>query len=92
MTDWNKFIEHGYVVIQPVYPISVLADSSVDVTFVAECPYDDETIPLDKDSNFLIEVYFGKNKINTIKFPFFLKEEDIPDDRLEWFAPKMKDY
>lgn len=88
LADWNKFIEHGYRVLQPTYPISINADSSVDVTLIAICSYDEKVIPLNSESKFIIEVYFGKDSVNKISFPFFLDEEDIPDDRLEWFSPK----
>lgn len=91
LTDWNKFIEHGYRVIQPSYPISIPADSSVDETFVGICPYDEKLIPLDQECEYIIEVYFGKNKVNKINLPFYLSEEDIPDDRLVWISPNYID-
>ena len=88
-TDWNKFIEHGYRVVQPSYPIPISEYASVDETFVGICSYDEKLIPLDQECEYIIEVYFGKNKVNMLNFPFFLSKEDIPDDRLIWLEPKI---
>ena len=88
LCDWNKFIEHGYRIIQPTYPISILSDSSVETNFIATCYYEDEVIPLDSNSECIVEVFYGKNKVNTLLMPFYLAEEDIPDDRLVWFPLK----
>ena len=89
LTDWNKFIEHGYRVVQPSYPIPISEYASVDETFVGICSYDEKLIPLDQECEYIIEVYFGKNKVNMLNFPFFLSKEDIPDDRLIWLEPKI---
>jgi hypothetical protein len=87
LSDWNKFTEQGYRVLQPTYPITVSADSSVDVTLVAVAPYEKEIIPIDKQSEYIIEVYYGKDKMKKIEFKFFLSNENIPDNRLQWFFP-----
>ena len=86
-SDWKKFTELGYGVIQPTYPISILSDSSIDLTMIATCAYEEEVIPLDKESEYVIEVYFGKNKLNKITAQFSLLESNIPDDRLIWLPP-----
>lgn len=87
LCDWNKFIEHGYRVINPTFPITVMPESSVDVAFVGTALIEDNTIPLDQQSEYFIEVYYGKNKVTSESYSFFLDEEEIPDDRLVWLNP-----
>ena len=75
-SDWKKFTEEGYRVIQPTYPISILSDSSIDLVIIATCPYEDNIIPLNSSSEYVIEVHFGKNKVNKVKSQFYLAEDD----------------
>jgi hypothetical protein len=87
LSDWDKFTKDGYRIIQPSFPISILGDESTDTVLIATSVYDDEIIPLDRESKCTIEVYFGKNKMNKVEFPFYLSEDSIPDNRIKWFKP-----
>jgi hypothetical protein len=86
-SDWDKFTKEAYRIIQPSFPISILGDESADTVLIATTVYDDEIIPLDRESKCIIEVYFGKNKMNKVEFPFYLSEDSIPDNCIEWFKP-----
>ena len=86
-TDWEKFTKYGYRILQPTYPISILGDESADVVLIATSNHKDGELPINKEVECIIEVYFGKSKMNKIKFPFLLKDDDIPDDRIEWYSP-----
>lgn len=89
-SDWNKFTKEGYRIIQPTFPIPILGDESIDTVLIATAMYEDEVLPLDKDSTCVIEVYFGKNKMKKIDFPFYLSEDSIPDNVIKWFNPITK--
>ena len=88
LTDWAKFIEHGYLIINPTYPVSIESDSALDLVLVATCPIEESIVPLDEASEYVIEVYFGKNKVRKEFFPFSLHNDEIPDDRLVWLSPR----
>ena len=89
-SNWEKYTEHGYKLLQPSYPITVLANSSTDVMLIATCSYEENVFPLDIESKLVIEVYYGSKGMKTIEFPFFLSKNDIPDNRLYWFTPVAK--
>lgn len=88
LCDWDKLIEHGYRIINPTFPITVLSESSTDVTVIVTSLIEENSIPLDINCEYFIEVYFGKNKIKRIYFPFYLAKDDIPDNRLIWLTLK----
>lgn len=85
--DWTKFAEQFYRVIQQPYPIYSLSDSSLDVTFIATCSYEEEVLPNGKQSEYVIKVFFENIKSNKVSFPFHIAEKDIPADRLIWLVP-----
>ena len=86
-SDWDKFTKHAYRIIQPTYPISILGDESTDVVLIATTLYEEGVLPVDKESECVIEVYFGKNKVNKVKFSFYLSKDLIADNRIQWFSP-----
>lgn len=89
--DWDKFEKDGYRMIQPTYPIVVEGFESSDVTLIAQATFEENVLPIDTETNCVIELKFGKNKINQIKFPFFLsKEFSEIDNRLMWYEPIEK--
>lgn len=83
-TDWDGFAKHGYRIVQPTYPIQVQGFESADIVLICTTPYEDKFLPIDSKSECVIEIKFGKNKTNQIKFPFYLAESVIPDDRIIW--------
>lgn len=89
--DWDQFEKDGYRMIQPTYPIVVEGFESTDVTLIAQVTFEDNIIPIETETNCVIEVKFGKNKHNQISFPFFLsKEFSEIDNRLMWYEPIEK--
>ena len=86
LCDWNKFIDQGYRILNPTYPITVLSDTSIDVTFIATASVEEDIIPIDTKCEYFIEIFYGNNKIKKKFLPFFLAKDDIPDDRLIWLS------
>jgi hypothetical protein len=85
--DWNKFEENGYVIIQPTYPIVVEPDSSADVYLIGRMASEENIIPIGTEA----EVHFGRGKVNTVKFSFFMTEEDSKrDNYLVWLSTVPK--
>ncbi|MHA2101434.1 MAG: hypothetical protein ACW99A_22485, partial [Candidatus Kariarchaeaceae archaeon] len=89
--DWDKFEQDGYRMIQPTYPIIVEGLESTDVTLIAQATFKENVIPIDTQTECIVEIKFGKNKSNLIKFPFFLSKEFAEvDNRLMWYEPIQK--
>lgn len=86
-SDWDKYTELGYRMIQPTYPIVVLGDESTDVVLIASASHEDKIVPKDKDAECVIKVRYGKNKVNMITFPFRLSDDKIPDNMITWLSP-----
>ncbi|MFX1512566.1 MAG: hypothetical protein ACFFCQ_08265 [Promethearchaeota archaeon] len=90
LIDWKKFQQEGYVILQPTYPIVVEAGASTDVTLMATIDFEEKIVPINEEVECVIEVEFGNQKRNRIKFPFFLSEEIVDiDDRLVWLKPAL---
>lgn len=86
--DWDKFEAEGYSIIQPTYPIVVEGYQSTDVVFIAQTTSEDNVIPPGEQLNCIIEVKFGRGKINSVKFPFMLSQEAAEvDNQLQWLEP-----
>lgn len=91
MFDWDKFEQDGYRMIQPTYPVIVEGNESAEVTLIAQTSFEDNIIPIETETECVIEVKFGKNKQNRIAFPFYLsKEYSEVDNRLMWYEPIEK--
>lgn len=89
--DWDKFESDGYRMIQPTYPIVVEGFESADVILIAQATFEENAIPIDTETDCVIEIKFGKNKTNQIKFPFYLSTESSEvDNRLVWYEPIEK--
>ncbi|MBY9000665.1 MAG: hypothetical protein KGD64_07110 [Candidatus Heimdallarchaeota archaeon] len=85
---WDDFQKEGYQLIKPTYPIIVEPDQSTDVVLISEVAKEDNIIPLDEHSTCIIEVYFRKNKMNKIEFPFYLATDYIGESEdLLWIKP-----
>lgn len=88
MFDWDKFEAEGYRMIQPTYPIVVEGFESTDVILIAQTTFEENTLPVQTEANCIVEVKFGRNKKNQIKFPFYLsKNYSEVDNRLVWLEP-----
>ncbi|MHA2000897.1 MAG: hypothetical protein ACTSVU_02245 [Promethearchaeota archaeon] len=89
--DYEKFTDEGYVILLPTYPIGIEGGESQDITIVSTVSVEDDIIPIGKDSEIVIEVYFGKNKLNTRSFPFYLSQESADSDNtLIWLKTQDK--
>lgn len=86
--DWDSFESEGYVIVQPTYPIVVDEFASQDVVLIAQTAFKDNIIPINTECSCVISVKFGRNKTNSIEFPFFLsKEISESDNTLNWLEP-----
>ncbi len=89
--DYEKFTDGGYSILLPTYPIGVEAGESEEVTIVSTVSVEDGIIPVGVDSEIVIEVYFGWDKVNTQSFPFYLSKESADsDDVLIWLKTEDK--
>lgn len=86
--DWEKFMNSGYQLIQPPYPIIVEAIETTYVNMISFAPEAKGVIPINKESLCVIEVTFDQNKTNRIEFPFFISiEKSNTDNKLRWYKP-----
>ncbi|MHA1520280.1 MAG: hypothetical protein ACTSVZ_06820 [Promethearchaeota archaeon] len=89
--NYEKFTDEGYVILLPTYPIGIEGGDSQEVTIVSTVSLEDGIIPVGVDTELVIEVYFGNNKSNTAKFPFYLSQESVDsDDILIWLKTEDK--
>ena len=89
--DYEKFTDNGYVILLPTFPVVLEGGESQGITIVSTVSVEDGIIPVGVDSEIVIEVYFGNNKSNTERFPFYLSQESADSDNtLIWLKTEDK--
>ena len=84
---WDDFEKEGFKILQPTYPIIVPGFESTDVVMVANVWDQQKTLPVDKETQCVIEVHYGNGKKNSVEFPFYLKKQHMIDDVIAWYTP-----
>ena len=88
---YEKFTNEGYVILLPTYPIGIEAWGSEGITIVSTVSLEDKIIPIGVDSEIVIEVFYGNNKLKTQSFPFYLSQQSVDfDDTLIWLKTQDK--
>lgn len=87
--DYDKFTDEAYVILLPTYPIVVEGGESITTTIISTVEIDKGLVPIDKDAECVIVVFFGKGKSNKKSIPFYLTKDNAEsDDVLLWLKPK----
>lgn len=90
--NFEKFTEEGYAILLPTYPIIIDAGESISTTIVTTVGIEEGIVPIGIETEFIIEVYFGKNKSNRKSIPFYLSQKNAESDNvLLWLKPVDKD-
>ena len=84
---WDDFEKEGFKILQPKYTIVVPGYESADIVMIANVWNQQKSLPIDKQTSCVVEVYFGSGKMNQVEFPFLLKKNHIVDNVIAWYTP-----
>ena len=89
--NYERFTEEGYVILLPTYPIVIDGWESKDVTIISTVSREDKIIPVGVESEIVIEVFYGYNKVKSQSFPFYLSKQSADSDNtLLWLKIQDK--
>jgi hypothetical protein len=81
----EQFMANGYTISQPFYPIEVEAGGSTHAEIISFIGDDEKPIPFGIDTEFVIEVEFGDDEMNSVCAPFKIPKNIKGREQLAWF-------
>ncbi len=87
--SYGEYLKDGYSTINPIFPIVVPANESVNVIIQCLDKKDDRAITVDKQLTCIIKIEYGRDDTSEVSFPFLLSMEDFEKtDTIKWYRPK----